>query len=332
VREDGRFRTNVIVTNVTEASLDVDIAIHDAGGTLIGTQRVASLQPLEMRQISRVVRGSTNADVAGVTLVLSTPTSGGAFAAYAAVIDNTTNDPRTLLPSAGTAGLSFLPSSARAQGANGAFFTTDLTVGNRGTSDAEVSLRFLGNNKDGRTGPERTITIPAGQTRTFTDVLQSLFGLEADFGAIRIQSTSPLAVLGQTSTPPPNGQGTFGQSVPAQTSRDLVSAGSPRTIAAIREDARFRTNLIVTNATESPIDVVLKLLAEDGSLLGERTLTGLAPLEMRQISRIVQELAGRSDVASATLRLETPTTGGSFAAYAAVIDNVTNDPRTLLPK
>jgi hypothetical protein len=36
--------------------------------------------------------------VSGARLVLSTPTPGGAFAAYASVIDERTNDPRTLLP------------------------------------------------------------------------------------------------------------------------------------------------------------------------------------------------------------------------------------------
>jgi hypothetical protein len=38
------------------------------------------------------------AETAGARLVLSTPTANGAFAAYASVIDATTNDPRTLLP------------------------------------------------------------------------------------------------------------------------------------------------------------------------------------------------------------------------------------------
>ena len=38
------------------------------------------------------------AAVSGARLVLSTPTAGGAFAAYASVIDEKTGDPRTLLP------------------------------------------------------------------------------------------------------------------------------------------------------------------------------------------------------------------------------------------
>lgn len=53
-----------------------------------------------MTQVTRVVRDlGVSAGFAGGRLVLSTPTAGGALAAYAALIDNATNDPRTLLPS-----------------------------------------------------------------------------------------------------------------------------------------------------------------------------------------------------------------------------------------
>ena len=52
-----------------------------------------------MTQVSHVVRElGVSANVSGARLVVSTPTAGGAFAAYASVIDAKTNDPRTLLP------------------------------------------------------------------------------------------------------------------------------------------------------------------------------------------------------------------------------------------
>ncbi|HMM37061.1 MAG TPA: hypothetical protein PKA62_20340 [Thermoanaerobaculia bacterium] len=51
-----------------------------------------------MTQLTRVVRAlGVNGAVSGARLVLSTPTAGGAFAAYASVIDEKTSDPRTLL-------------------------------------------------------------------------------------------------------------------------------------------------------------------------------------------------------------------------------------------
>jgi hypothetical protein len=98
VREDAAFRTNVILCNTTPASLDVDAVLVAAGGPTLASKRY-TLPPLGMTQVARVVRDmGVSGDVTGARLVLSTPTPGGAFAAYASTIDNTTNDPRTLLP------------------------------------------------------------------------------------------------------------------------------------------------------------------------------------------------------------------------------------------
>ena len=104
-----------------------------------------------------------------------------------------------------------------------------------------------------------------------------------------------------------------------------------RSILAIREDGSFRTNLILANATESPLDVNVTLVAESGASLGTQRLS-LPSLGMTQVTRVVRALGVSDNVTGARLVLSTPTPGGAFAAYAAVIDNATNDPRTLLPK
>ena len=49
-----------------------------------------------------------------------------------------------------------LPTSASlASGASGVTYTTDLTLANTGDADASFTLRFLGHDADGRTGPRR---------------------------------------------------------------------------------------------------------------------------------------------------------------------------------
>jgi hypothetical protein len=52
---------------------------------------------------------------------------------------------------------------------------------------------------------------------------------------------------------------------------------------------------------------------------------------MTQIGPLVGGMGVTGAVRDAQLLLTTSTTGGAFAAYASVIDNVTNDPRTVLP-
>jgi hypothetical protein len=251
------------------------------------------------------------------------------------VIDNQTNDPRTLLTTVvggdGVPASWILTSAARAGGQAGAYFTTELAIANIGNSLAQVTLKFLGNNKDGRDGKEVGIQLAGGKAVTYSDLLSAVFGLNSnsDFGAVLIKSSSTaLSIISQTSTPAPGG-GTFGLSVPAVLGSQLISSGILRSIPGIREDANFRTNLILCNGTEIPIDVNVAIVSETGAELAHGNFA-LYPLGMTQ-SRVVREFGLNGDLSGARIELSTSTAGAAFTAYATVIDNVTNDPRTLLP-
>ncbi|MCK6684648.1 MAG: metallophosphoesterase family protein [Thermoanaerobaculia bacterium] len=224
-----------------------------------------------------------------------------------------------------------LPSSARAPGDAGATWTTDLFVANTGSAEATLGLKFLGHNVDGRSGVEKSFTLGGGQATTWADILGSVFSLSTDWGAIRVSSSSPsLLVSGQTWTPDSTA-GTYGQNVPAFGDSDLIRAGTAKTILGVREDALFRTNLILANATDAALDVDVALLADSGETLGSGRIA-LLPLGMTQVTRVVRELGITAAVAGARLLVSTPTTSGAFAAYASVIDAATNDPRALLPR
>jgi hypothetical protein len=328
VREDSAFRTNLILTNPTRKNLDVQVALVSEAGATLG-QKTYTLPPLGMTQVSHVVRDlGASGDVSGARLQLSTFDPGTSFAAYASAIDNVTNDPRTLLPARGS---SILPSSARAQGSGGAFYTTDLSLSNLGGADATITLKFLGHDQDGRSGTEMTVSLAPGKSVTYADVLKSTFAVDSGYGAIQLKTTaSGVVATSQTSTPGPNG-GTFGQSVPVLGGTDFITSDTPRSILGIREDGSFRTNLILTNATESPLDVDVALVTGSGTSLGTQRVT-LPPLGMTQVSRVVRALGVTADITGARLVLSTPTAGGALAAYASVIDNATNDPRTLLAR
>ena len=333
VTENAAFRSNLIVASATDGVIDVDVKELAEDGREIGNLHISKLQPFEMRQVSRIHQAiAGNSEIKNATLVLSSDTPGAAFAAYVAEIDNVTNDPRTFLTGAGVSGQLVLPSAARAPGRNNAFFTTDLTVANRGDREATVTLKFLGHDKDGTDGSEATFAIQAGSSRAFTDVLKTVFLTDQDFGALLITSTQPVVAIGQTATPPPDGQGTFGQSVPTFSGQDLVSNGAFKVIPGVSEDEKFRSNLIFVNTTRQDLEVEVTLKNADGGVVGNKKYA-LKPYEMRQIAQVVKELAPSSgSVNGASLVLSTATSGGTFAAYVARIDNVTNDPRTLLPK
>ena len=222
-----------------------------------------------------------------------------------------------------------LPSSAHKAGREGSFFTTDVTLSNLGTSDATVNLKFLGHDRDGRQGPQGSFHLAAGATVTLSDIVGSFFGLGDDFGAIRITSNVPTLVI-RSRTTTPSGDGRFGQDLDAAERNDLITSGRARFLAGVREDARFRTNLALANATEEPLDVDIAILAGDGRTLGSRR-AHLEPLEMIQINDVGHELAG-SDVRDGRIQLGTSMKGGAFTASASVIDNVTNDSSALVPR
>ncbi len=223
-----------------------------------------------------------------------------------------------------------LASTAHLGGAGGSFYTTDVVLSNRGALQATYTLKFLGNNSDGRPGPEKSYSLAPGSSVVHADVLASAFGVGAGWGAIRISSSSfSLGISAQTSTP--GAGGSFGQSVPAAGPGDFVSVGLPRTVDGIRETGSFRTNLILANASEVPVDVDVTLFAASGANLGSKRYP-LPPLGMTQVSRVVRDLGVTADVPLGRIVVSTSSSGGFVATYASVIDNVTNDPRTLLAR
>ncbi|MFN7990287.1 MAG: choice-of-anchor V domain-containing protein [Thermoanaerobaculia bacterium] len=221
-----------------------------------------------------------------------------------------------------------LPSSARASGAGGAFWTTDLVLTNAGTETATLSLKFLGHEGAGASGPEAMYVLPPRATRIFADVLSSVFAREADWGPILVRSTTAaLAVQGTTWTASPGG-GTYGQSVPALAEAEMVGT-TPKAIAGVRQDSAFRTNLVLANPLETAATVEVTLLLADGTTAVTRSVD-LGPWDVSQLN-VAADL-GVTGLTGGSFLLTGKTPGGAVAAYASVIDSTTADPRSVLAR
>ena len=88
-------------------------------------------------------------------------------------------------------------------------------------------------------------------------------------------------------------------------------------------DSGFRTNIGFLNAGMGTVEVNADLYSGDGTFLGTVTVS-LEGLEQRQITNAFEMVTDSSvDVGYAVVWTDTP--GGSFYAYASVVDNQTGD-------
>ena len=264
-------------------------------------------------------------DWAGQSVRIHFESSNDATRSTVFVVDDVSLTATTIGPD--PEGTWILPSSARVVG-DGATWTTDLVVVNPSSADANVTLKFLGHGSSGAGGPERSYTIPPLATRTFVDVLSSVFGRTSDWGPILIRSNvATLSVQGQTWTAAPGG-GTYGQSVPALGAAELIGA-TPKPIAGVRQDASFRTNVMLANPKGIAATAKVVLLRPDGKTAATKVVE-LGPYGFRQLG-----LAADFDVSNlvnGTLLVSCTTPNGQLAAYASVIDASTADPRTILAR
>lgn len=244
-------------------------------------------------------------------------------------ITRTLPAPRSAAARTPSAAVWLVPAAARLSGENGSFWTTDLTLTNLGESEASVTLRFLGHDEDGHSGPLAELTLAAGETRIVTDVLGSLFGLGSGYGAIRATSpSSRIDLRTETSTPGPGGS--YGHAVPALPREDWIEGTVTRVLGPVSETASERTNLVLVNGNEAPLSVTVALRSTEGAILASRNVD-LPPRGMTQLSRVVRGLGITDPVEDARIELSAATADAAFVASAVVIDTATNDPRTLLP-
>jgi sugar lactone lactonase YvrE len=226
-----------------------------------------------------------------------------------------------------------VPSTAHSSGADGSFWTSDLTVHNRGSVPVSMTLKFLGNNTDGTGGPEKVLTLDPYQTITYVDVLSSVFGISDGWGAVQALTISDqLTVRSRTSTLLAGGS--VGDGVPGvRQSAFFTEQTSPSPVlTGLSEDNRSRSNIILVNGTTAPLDIRVYAIDSSGAAIGSKTYT-LRPLGMVQDSRFLtgEEFGGQTRT-NVTVTISSPTPGAAFTASAVLIDNASNAPTTVLPQ
>ncbi len=235
-----------------------------------------------------------------------------------------------------------VPVVVDAAGANGARFVSELTLGNRGTTDASVRVTFTAANALGSTGSGSfTTTVPAGRQLVFTDAPQWLrqnglfIPLGDEAGTLRLEYSglaSGDAAFASVRTLAVLPEGRAGLAYPAlQPGETLETAAA---LYGLREDASFRSNVGLLNAgdpaTGAPVSLRVKVrsgAAGDGrsTVLPDVTL---GPGQWTQLNRVLAS----AGYANGWATVERVAGADPFYAYGVVNDNVTGDGAFVAPE
>ncbi len=327
LKKTAEFRSNLGVQNLGITPVTVEIMLYGETGSQLGNTRTTTVDVGRYWQLNDVFAalGAGNQEIAFATVeVLSTD---GLAWFYGSVVDNATGDPTTvpvLLPRAGD---SEIAGVAHAPGAGGTTWRTDVAAVYLGANLVQIEPEFTAYNGGGTTAVQ--LTIPAGGTVEWADVLVSLFGQNqtgAVKGTLGFASMPDLYVTARTYNQ--TASGTFGQYLPAVTAAEGFGNGTEGVIPQLKKNTSFRSNLGVLNL--SPLDVVaeIRLFDSDGTMAGNVATRTVRANEYFQIDDVFSALgAGELDTAYGTVRVLT--SGGRIWAYGSVVDNATGDPTTI---
>ena len=220
-----------------------------------------------------------------------------------------------------------VPSIASVHGQNGIFFHTDLWLFNRDPNPVTVTARYRCFALQSCGAGTVSFPMDGSSTKTFSDVVSTLFGSAESAGALELFVTSQVPEALYTLSR------TYSPALPAATSGASIAA-LPATAASGNAvlvglagnggdtSSGFRTNVGVYNPQGVPTNVGFRLQRSDGTLIGTTSLT-LAAFEARQLNDIFAS-TGHGEVVTLDAVLFV-TSDVPIFGFATVIDNRTGD-------
>jgi hypothetical protein len=225
---------------------------------------------------------------------------------------------RSLQPSEATVDESWtIPGAGRTPGLNNTQFVSDLALTNPGAATANVTVAFVGPGSL----PSQTLTLAAGATRVFRDVVDALWDTGAVVGALSVHSDQPLVLRARTYNTAATG--TFGVALPVYASDQLLAEGQTADSIWVQQDpsgsSGFRTNVGVVFPDAGGGEAVVTFYDASGAVVGSQTYAAAsAGFQQQSIAPIAPSglPIGRAQVSVVR---------GRAAGYAVGVDNVTGD-------
>jgi len=314
------FRTNLGVANPTADSVRINVSLRNFQGKEI-TSRTFNVPPFGYIQKTDIL----GLDTEDAFAVVSSSTPDASYFPYASVVDNRTGDPMMVEP-IDPSQHHLVAAAAHVGGLEDTDWRTDLEIYNPQTVPVGFQVNLLVSGEDNSSPPSVTMTLKQSSTQRLSDVLDTVFSHEGT-GAIEVHSLSgDLIVASRTFNT--TDAGTFGQFLPGVGPAATITSGQEARIVQLAQDTTddtgFRTNIGFVNRAPTTTNVKTDLYTSDGVHLGTVT-TRLDPFEHRQINRIFRQVTS-VPVTNGYAVITTSSAGGSFVAYASVVDNASGDP------
>lgn len=317
------FRTNVTFTDPFDSGAISSLEASTKSGAAGRSDLTIRAAPAGQGQVNNL------RDVLGLapweTGALMIGAEEGSGIASVITIDNMTNDATYYGPDLPARTERCIPMIAHQAGANGADYRSDLYLFNTSTQPREISLRAKTWDQY-ELGTALVLTLQPNEARVIEDVLLTAFGKT---GAARLRYSSPGSGPGvrgtsRTYSLSANG-GTYGFPVPPLDNSQIGGAGDTLEILGAVADSTFRTNIGLVEMTEFPnpltASVKVEIIASGGAVADSFVVT-LPSSGGMQINDVFR---ARSINVDGPVLIRISPQSGIIGAYAAMIDNRTND-------
>jgi len=222
-----------------------------------------------------------------------------------------------------------LPSIGRSGGLNNSMWYTTLWVHNPGSQTAVVQISLLLRDQANPSPNTVTITLAAGTTVTYKDLLYDLFGLETVSGALHVTSDGAVMASARIfNNPAGDLSESLGQFLAGVPTSLAIATGGATDVPGITHpaDQSFRCNWGLVETAGGTAQVRVTLVDGDGVTMGQRTVL-LGPYQPMQQS--IGLLGGGTTVDGGCLHVEVLSGDGRVMAFASMIANGSGDPSTL---
>ena len=317
------FRSNVGVYNPNDVPLMLDFDLRDPqGGPLARFTRPVG--PKASVQFRVFDEAGVTRDVADAYCVVR---GDGAhrFFAYAAVVDNRTQDSTLVSGRADREASSepvVLPAATSVHGAGGSFFHSDVRVFNPSTASPVTVVARYRCSSGGCADASRTFTVAPREMKVFDDIVAAFFGAPETSGAIEF--TGGVLVESRIYTPA-RSEPTVGGGLPGLRESEATKRAILTSLSSSPDRTRgFRTNIGLYNPNDQDLTAQISLYDGQGRALGRISL----PVPSRQLAQMADAFAagGAARELEGGYAIVASDAGLPFYAYAAVVDNQSQDP------